>query len=727
MVALLLVLSVQIQAGDSVYATLALRNFVGRASIENRAPPRELAGYSATVETELALILRDSIGREIVGQLEQLAALAEWHRPTGEYQLHVVGFRSQSLGAPYSALTFTRMYTVPTLYGNRLLVGMNDGLPRGRVDTAAVRRAIRRDSAQGRERYRAIHPLALDRDRYYRFAGGDTVATVYYSGRRIPLLRVFVEPVRRPESNFAAFQGELEFDAERHQLVRMRGRLVTVTNARDPLFVRSTGAVAVAFMEFENVEIDGKYWLPAYQRSEFHAQMGLLGDTRPIYRIVSRFRNYGIRTDTATIAALPDTLPRTRARMTFASRDSSSRYQDWQENLGAASGKVSGGDFDDLAPDVWRSTGKPLVRFSPRHLEDLARYNRVEGLFTGLGASVQLRDAAPGLAVRGSLGIGWTSHSVRGGIAAALRRGGWIHGAHIERTLATTNDFLLSFDRGLSLGPLFGGNDDNDYVDRRAAALNTTRVLGNVERALLIIEGAVVEDRPEIARLERGVLGGEMYRPNRNAAAGAYLRGTAKLEWHPRVTGESLAPGFGARVTYEIASGELDWQRVEARLAVRQFWHGLVFASRLDGGAVFGSLFPPQVMYELGGAHDLPSYEYKEFGGDRAAVGRALAAYHLPFGRTPVRLGRLVLPGISPGIGVGIQGGWTDATTDAARTALLALGGDGVTPVSRPTERVRATTDFRVTLLSGAVGFGISRPIDQPGEWKPFFVWGASF
>lgn len=724
---LVLALLLQVHAADSTSVTPSLLDFLEKASVENRAPPLELAGYAATVETELALILRDSIGREIVGQLEQLAALATWQRASNEYELHIVGFRSQSLGAPYSALTFTRMYTVPTLYGNRLVIGMNDGLPRQAADTAAVRRAIQRDSAEGRERYRAIHPLAADRDRYYRFSGGDTVATLYYANRRIPIMRVIVTPVRRPESNFAAFEGELDFDADHHQLVRMRGRLVTVTSEKLPLFARTTGTLAVAFMEFENVEIDGRYWLPAYQRSEFQAQMGLLGDTRPIYRIISRFRDYRIRSDTTVVTAAADTLARTKARLTFAPADSVSAYSDWQENLGDASAEVSGGDFDDLAPDAWRPTGGPVMRFWPRYLEEVARYNRVEGLYTGVAASVNFRDAAPGVSLRGTIGMGWTSHSVRGGLAASLARGNWTHSARVERTLASTNDFLLSLESGLSLGPLFGGNDDADYVDRRAVALNTTRVFRDVDRALLTVEGAFVEDRPEVARLEKGVFGSEPYRPNRNTSAGRYARGTARLEWHPRVTGESLSPGFGARLTYEVAAGALDWQRVEARLAMRHYWHGLAFASRIDAGALFGSVLPPQVMYEIGGVHDLPSYEYKEFGGDRAAVGRALAAYYLPFARSPLRIGRLVLPGISPGIGMGIQGGWTDATTDAARSALLSLGGDGVTPLSRPTERVRATADFRVTFLSGALGFGISRPIDQPGEWKPFFVWGAAF
>ncbi len=724
---LALALFLQIQAADSVYSSAALREFVARAARENRAPPASLMAYTATVETELALILRDSLGRELVGQIEQLAARAEWQR-NGRYDLHVVGFRSQSMGAPYSALTFTRMYTVPTLYGNRLVVGMNDGLPRSRRDTVATRRAIQKDSAAGRERFRAIHPLAVDRDDYYRFTGGDTVATLFVNDRQIRLLRVSVDPIKRPASNFVAFKGELDFDADRHQLVRMRGRLVSVTSQKDPLFARSTGSVAIAYMEFENAEIDGKYWLPAFQRSEFQAQMGILGDTRPVYRIISRFRDFRISGNDSTVTlAEMDTLPRTRAKLTFATRDSVSRYGDWQENLGIASGKVTADDFDDLAPDVWRPTGKPRVDYWPRNLEDVVRYNRIEGMYTGVAAALRFRDMAPGLAARGNIGMGWESQSIRGGISVTQARGKWIHGARAERTLASTNDFLLSLETGLSIGPLFGGVDDADYMDRWTGALNTTRIFRSVDRAILTAEVAYVEDRVEFARLKNGVFGSEPFRPNRGGAPGRYARASARLEWHPRVTGESLSPGFGARLFTEAASGDLDWQRIEARLAARRYWRGVAFSTRVDAGAVFGSVLPPQVLYEIGGAHDLPSYDYKEFGGDRAALGRGLAAYYFPFLRTPLRLGRLVLPGISPGIGTGVQGGWAEASTGAARRALLALGGDGVTPLSRPTQRIRATTDVRLSFLSGAIGFGLARPIDEPGEWKPFFVWGASF
>jgi hypothetical protein len=716
-----LALALHLQVADSTYSSAALRDFIARAAVGNQAPPPALKGYRASVESELALILRDSLGRELVGQIEQLAAQATWKRD-GQYDLHVVGFRSQSLGAPYSALTFTRMYTVPTLYGNRLVLGMNDGVLRTRRDTQAFRKRLDRDSVMGREQFRAVHPLATDRDKYYRFSGGDTVATLYVRNRPIRLMRVRVEPVRLPTSNFAAYVGELHFDADRHQLVRMRGRLVHITNEKDPRIVRSTGAIAVAYLEFENAEINGRYWLPNYQRSEFQAQMGILGDTRPIYRIVSRFREYDLLEsgDTLVTLAEMDTLPRTRSTLTFATRDSVSRFADWQTSLGTASGEVDSDDFDDLAPDVWRPTGRPRVDRWPRDLSEMLRYNRVEGVFTGLSAQVRFRDAAPGLTARGNIGVGWSSLDVRGTASASLNRGRWIHGARAERVLASTNDFPLSLDNGLSIGPLISGVDDHDYVDRWIAAVSTTRIFRNIDRGLLTTEAAFVADRAEKRRVTSGPLSSKPFRENRAADNGDYVRGGIRFEWHPGVTGETLAPGFGAQLLYEVAAGELDWQRAEARVALRKYWHGVVLATRIDAGAVIGDALPPQVLYELGGAMSLPSYEYKQFGGDRAAIGRAMAGYHFPVLRTPRRLGFFVIPGLSPGVGAGIQSGWAEASSASASAALARLG-------SVPSQRVRATADYRLTLLSGAMGVGMARPIDQAGRWEPFFVWGASF
>src|SRR5207249_1807153 len=104
--------------------------------------------------------------------------------------------------------------------------------------------------------------------------------------------------------------------------------------------------------------------------------------------------------------------------------------------------------------------------------------------------------------------------------------------------------------------------DDQDYLDRREVAYSVTHFVREVDRALFTTEIAYVEDRPEVARLSYAVLRrSTSFRPNRIAFEGRYGRASAVLEYHPRVTGLSLGSGVGARLAYQMASGDLDWQR----------------------------------------------------------------------------------------------------------------------------------------------------------------------
>src|SRR3954468_5717947 len=107
---------------DSTYASPALRALIARAVVENRRPPEDFRSYTSRIESELSLLIRDTLGREHTAQVEQLAANASWNRD-GRYDLHFVGYRSQSVGVPYSTLSIVRAWTVPSLYGNRLSLG----------------------------------------------------------------------------------------------------------------------------------------------------------------------------------------------------------------------------------------------------------------------------------------------------------------------------------------------------------------------------------------------------------------------------------------------------------------------------------------------------------------------------------------------------------------------------------------------------------------------------
>ncbi|MDP9279101.1 MAG: hypothetical protein M3P00_06750, partial [Gemmatimonadota bacterium] len=106
-------LSAAAAAADPVYSSERVRDLVARATIANHAPPRNLRGYRARVETEFSLLLRDTLGRERAAQIEQLASKVEGTRD-GSYDMHVVGYRSQSLGAPVSTLSFVQGWTEPS-------------------------------------------------------------------------------------------------------------------------------------------------------------------------------------------------------------------------------------------------------------------------------------------------------------------------------------------------------------------------------------------------------------------------------------------------------------------------------------------------------------------------------------------------------------------------------------------------------------------------------------
>src|SRR4051812_47695674 len=125
MISLLLALQIALSATqpDSTYSSDAVRKAVAAAAVSNHRPPPELQGYRSHIESEISMMLRDTLGREHTAQVEQLATAATWDR-AGRYDFHIVGYRSQSIGVPYSALSIVRAWTLPSLYGERLRLGI---------------------------------------------------------------------------------------------------------------------------------------------------------------------------------------------------------------------------------------------------------------------------------------------------------------------------------------------------------------------------------------------------------------------------------------------------------------------------------------------------------------------------------------------------------------------------------------------------------------------------
>ena len=212
---------------------------------------------------------------------------------------------------------------------------------------------------------------------------------------------------------------------------------------------------------------------------------------------------------------------------------------------------------------------------------------------------------------------------------------------------------------------------------------------------------------------------------------------------HPDVSGDFLAPGIGGQLWYERGDGTLSWQRVEARLAARRSIAAFTMAGRVDAIALFTKQLLPQQLIEFGETEGLPGYAYKEFGGDRAVLGRGAIEYQLPLLRGPMQFGRgtgrfrrIVLPGISPSIAVGGQAGWSAAREESTRAALALFGTrrDSVSGAqvlaTRPTDGIRSTVSLTLRMFGGAFGVGIARPIDARGSqrgWSLVFGAGQAF
>ena len=279
----------------------ALATLLNEAARVNSQIPDRLRAYRARIETEMSVVVLDSGGRERTTQVEQIASDVRWRAPD-RYDQRVVGYRSQSIGPTFSLMSFFGGWTIPTLYGNHLQLGVTSSSDPNRVVNA--RQSL------------AVHPLAFNRSQYYLFEGGDTAVTLYSTARRIPIAHVKVIPRPNPPGDAILFMGDMYLDADWKQIVRMRGRLVEVRNGRATINAgsRIPGVSGASFVELVNQEVNGEYWLPAFQRTEIQARIALFGDFRTFLRIVSRFDDY--RANDSSWAG-PEALAGVRHNLTF--------------------------------------------------------------------------------------------------------------------------------------------------------------------------------------------------------------------------------------------------------------------------------------------------------------------------------------------------------------------------------------------------------------------------
>jgi hypothetical protein len=729
---------------QSAYTSLSLRELVERAAERNRVLPRELASYRARVESEIAVLLRRADGEEAAVSIEQAQNHVQWQR-SGEFTQHVTGYRSRAAGPALSSFAFLRKpWAIPTLYGNQLTLffGQDSSLGPLREDSG--------DEVAVPARPRgtlAVHPFSARRDEVYDFSGGDTVAVLQTRERAITIVRVVVEP--KPEQTefpVVVFRGEINLDAELSEIVRMRGQFITLGRRgpkRERLLVLPMSVAA--YVDLESVLIGGRYWLPRYQRIERHVNVSGLAEGRTVFRIVSRFGEHRITQSSAgdvnlsndAFQASLDTMgiatPEIKPvrRLTVATGDSLRHARDWALPLGEATAQLRGDDFADVSGDSL--TGSPSIAWRGQRLADVLHFNRVEGWSTGAAIEANAGNWAPRLRLRANAGWAWTEETMRGRVELLQsgERGNWTIGTRLGRTLDITNDFTAPHDSGGSLLAALFGVDQYDYVERKTATLWVNIAL--VPRvATLRIESGLGEDRAASARLTRGLLPAEEpFGPNRGVDPGTYARTALVAEWNPGVVGSALAPGMGALLRYEAATGQLSWRRSTLRIIAREDVGDFGVGALIDAGALTNTTPPPQQLLELGGEPSFPGFAYKEFAGDRALATHWRAMYRLRMLRSPLRiLGCTCLTAPAPDVAVTLHGArlWAAGAGTMASIARLGSVGDRVgeepatpgegIPISRPTDGWRSSLEVGVRLFGGAVTVGTVRVLEARSPWR---------
>lgn len=701
---ILLLAPILLQSVDTIYESPALQELVYRAVAANQHLPTELVGYRAEVESEATMIILTAEDEELVGQVEQIASQLEWDRE-GLHEQRVIGHRVESASPNLSVITLLpEGWLFPTLYGDWL----RTTTPADSVE----------DDERGATGYRAIHPFSDAGHEHYFYEGGDTIDIVELPERTLRIIRVHIRPRTVPTERVLLFHGEIDLDADYHQIVRLRGRLVTLQPQAGLLHrILAHTLTAAAYLEFVNAEYEGHYWLPYTQRFEAQALSGL-SESRAVVRVVSKFYEHQIETGPPLADSIASEIERQEPKLTFAPRDSLASYGRWRTTPGAMTTPLSAHDFDDVGPPALRRTGPPHLSFGGRRFSDLLRYNRVEGLYTGGGATLDFRDLAPGLRLRAMAGWAWKGATPRASLDLSFEREHWKTTVGVGRELVVTNDFLPALERYPGIFTFIGAPDDFDYLDRRRLGLTTTRRLPGPSDSEIRLEVNWHDDRPEERRLTRSPISRDTLRLNRPLTPGHYLHSRLVLGFGRSQNVHSIRPGLGAQLAIERASGQLEWHRIQTALQYRNHYGPLTTAIRLDAGIVLGAEPPLQSLYEIGGGSTLPGFDYKEFAGDRAAIIRTTLRMRTGILDDPIRLGKLILPPIAPAPAIRWQLGWTTASTQTIERMVEELG-------SVPTRRPRHSIDLGLTFLSGTIGIGIARPLDQSAPWR--FTWGAGW
>jgi hypothetical protein len=730
MIGLGLLLALQQAGTDTLCGTPALCRLVAEAARANVAPGR-LATYTSRVELEASVI---SVKDEVVDgptAVQQVATDVHWER-NGPFMQRAVGARSRFSAVPISGMRYLLIgWIVPLTYGDRFPVF-------GKQGGADLTQAMPSDIDP--EFIYAVHPLASDRARYYRYLRADTVEVLFPDSVTRKVIRIRVTPSRIPADRHLLVDGEIDLDVATLQTTAIRARLLATG---EPYKVNGVlGSLRIPesyFMEVVNTPDSGGTWIPARQRFEWQGHAQGVEGAAPALRITSRFID---RSTTSLEPGAPDTFnDRPRFLLRSSPRDSVRKFKGWTEPLGEETVRFRASDFFGLDPYRPVLTGKSrFVFLQPGYREDVVRFNRVEGIYTGIPVTYIPGDKLRNTFARVNAGVSWWTGSIKydGGF-------GWDNGrTRLEllggRYLSVTNKFRTQFS-SYALGALFS-RDNWDYVDRYMINARLIERFGRTRGSRLQVEAGWTQDKSLARVLNTDPWVGYL-RPNRGIYTGTYFRTLATLDVNPDISSQFVRQGWGFQLQYDGGVGDLNYSRIQGRAVGRKDFSRAYIVGVIQAGTTLGDSIPPQQLFEVGGAVGLPGYEYKQYAGNKGVLGRVRLTIPIPLFTLGGPLNRaLSIPTSQPSISFGYQGAWTSISNDGAQAAVTALGysfetGSGQTavdsvtgsplPASTASNGWRSSIDVRVGFFGGALAIGVAKPFIKGRGIDVFLSIGGQF
>ncbi|MDP9178537.1 MAG: outer membrane protein assembly factor [Gemmatimonadota bacterium] len=489
-----------------------------------------------------------------------------------------------------------------------------------------------------------IHPLASGAEAYYTYATGDSVSFQLPGGNRIQLRELVVRP-REPKWNVAL--GSLWFDIASSRLVRAVFRLAEPMDIwakadeeaddpddKPPRWVKALSSPLTAKVNAVTVEYglhEGRFWMPRLQSLEGEGQAGFVhapvkleqsfkyasvngslpaipqiaaidtaqDSTSRAYRRQKRrdackdMTNSRSRTSTRFDGSLMviTQVPCDTTKLAHSPELPKSIYDEGEEVFGVSERDALIAQALTLGAQPGFIPQKPVFTYGL----GLTRYNRIEGLSTGLAVRQSL---GAGYTARALARIGTSDPTPTGELGLSRTDGRNTIGVGAYRRLASANDFADPFSFGSSLSALLFGRDEGFYYRTTGVELTGARDDSTSGTWRLFAEHHSDVSKQTDFSLAKS-FGSKGFTENIRATRGNVLglalekHGSRGLDPHGLRT-------FGS-VKVEGAAGDFDYARGMFDATVT---HGL--GPRLDGALTVGAgtsggTMPVQRLWYLGG------------------------------------------------------------------------------------------------------------------------------